>query len=264
MCEHTLTQSLDRATPKRPLAGWGWRDHVMEMPPLPARPGANAAVAAFLSKVNSLAARPAGGAPGRLLFIMDATASRQPSWDVACHLMAEMFSATSEIGGLAIQLAYFRGHMEFAATPFLTDGRELTRRMSGVRCLGGQTQILRALSHALDETRRARVHACVLVGDALEEALDPICHTAGQMGLHGTPVFAFHEGADEKSAEGFRQIAKVSGGAFAPFDAASADALRELLRAVAVFAAGGRQKLAALPGAAARRMVAQLPGPAPR
>ncbi len=232
------------------------------MPPLPAKPAASAAVAAFLSKVNSLPVKPAGGAPGRLLFIMDATASRQPSWDVACHLMGEMFAVTRDIGGLAIQLAYFRGHMEFAATPFLTDSAELTRRMAGVRCLGGQTQILRALTHALDETKRARVHACVLVGDALEEALDPACHAAGQLGLHGTPVFAFHEGAEPKSAEGFRQLAKVSGGAFAPFDAASADALRDLLRAVAVFAAGGRAKLAALPGPTARRMVAQLPGPA--
>jgi hypothetical protein len=232
------------------------------MSQLPAKPAASAAVAAFLARVNSLPVKPAGGPPGRLLFLMDATASRQPSWDMACHLMADMFQATRDVGGLAIQLAYWRGHMEFAATPFLTDAAELTRRMAGVQCLGGQTQIFRALSHALDETRRARVHACVLVGDALEEALDPICHAAGQMGLHGTPIFAFHEGGEPKRADGFRQIARVSGGAFAPFDAASAEALRELLRAVAVFAAGGRQQLAALPGQAARRMLAQLPGPA--
>jgi hypothetical protein len=228
----------------------------------PAKPAASAAVAAFLARVNSLPVKPAGGPPGRLLFLMDATASRQPSWDMACHLMADMFQATRDVGGLAIQLAYWRGHMEFAATPFLTDAAELTRRMAGVQCLGGQTQILSALRHALAETKRSRIHACVLVGDALEEALDPICHAAGQMGLHGTPIFAFHEGAEPKSADGFRQIARVSGGAFAPFDAASAEALRELLRAVAVFAAGGRQQLAALPGQAARRMLAQLPGPA--
>lgn len=235
---------------------------------------ANPAIASFLAKASAVAVRPAA-TRGRLLFIMDATASRQPSWDQACHLMAEMFGATRQGvgqtasggggatasgsgGGLAVQLAYWRGHMEFAATPFLTDGAELTRRMAGVRCLGGQTQILRALMHALDETRRARVHACVLVGDALEEALDPIAHVAGQLGLHGTPVFAFHEGGEPKSAEGFRQIAKVSGGAFAPFDSASATALRDLLRAVAVFASGGRASLAALPGPSAGRIMAQL------
>ncbi|NDG49831.1 MAG: VWA domain-containing protein, partial [Rhodospirillales bacterium] len=193
------------------------------MSQLPAKPAASAAVAAFLARVNSLPVKPAGGPPGRLLFLMDATASRQPSWDMACHLMADMFQATRDVGGLAIQLAYWRGHMEFAATPFLTDATELTRRMACVQCLGGQTQILAALSHALAETKRSRIHACVLVGDALEEALDPICHAAGQMGLHGTPIFAFHEGGEPKSADGFRQIARVSGGAFAPFDAASAE-----------------------------------------
>jgi len=274
------------------------------MPPLTPRP-ANPAIAAFLDQARAVAVRPA--ARGRLLFIMDATASRQPSWDRACHLMAEMFAATRAMGpqaaaggqsqaapgarspagsgagspaapgarnpaapgaqspgapggegGLAVQLAYWRGHMEFAATPFLADSAELTRRMAGVRCLGGQTQILRALLHALDETKRARVNACVLIGDALEEPLDPIAHAAGQLGLHGTPVFAFHEGEEPASAAGFRQIAQLSGGAFAPFDAGSADALRDLLRAVAVFAAGGRAGLAALPGPAARGIVAQL------
>lgn len=227
------------------------------MSQLTPKPGSSA-VAAFLAQARAVAARPAAPPTARLLFIMDATASRQPSWDRACHVMGEMFAATRELGGLAIQLAYWRGHMEFAATPFLADGAELTRRMAGVRCLGGQTQMLRALTHALEETRRARVHACVLVGDALEEALDPICHVAGQLGLHGTPVFAFHEGGEPKSADGFRQVAKLSGGAFAPFDSSSADALRDLLRAVAVFAAGGRAGLVALPGPAAKRMAAQL------
>ena len=221
------------------------------------RKPANPAVAAFLAKATAVAVRPAA-AKGRLLFIMDATASRQPSWDGACHLMGEMFAATGAVGSLAVSLAYWRGHMEFAATPFLTDAAELTRRMAGVRCLGGQTQILRALLHALEETKRTRIAACVLVGDALEEALDPIAHAAGQLGLHGTPVFAFHEGAEPVSVEGFRQIAKVSGGAFAPFDSTSAEALRDLLRAVAVFAAGGRAGLTALAGPAAKRIAAQL------
>ncbi len=229
------------------------------MAQLPAKPRDD--VAAFLARVNSMPVRATTARQGRLLFIMDATASRQPSWDRACHLMAEMFGATRDVGGLALSLVYFRGHMELAATPFLTDAAEVTRRMAGVQCLGGQTQVLRALTHALNVTRADRVHACVLVGDALEEAVDPVCHAAGQLGIHGTPVFAFHEGAEPHSAEAFRQIAKVSGGAFAPFDSASADALRDLLRAVAVFAAGGRAKLAALPGPMAKRVLAQLPAP---
>jgi len=228
---------------------------------LPDKP-ANAAVAAFLKQVAGLPqARPATGRPGRLLFAIDATASRQPSWDRACQLQGEMFHATRDIGGLAVQLAYFRGFGEFAATPFLTDADELTRRMTGVACLGGRTQIEKVLQHAINETRRDRVHAVIFVGDAVEEELDPLCHLAGQLGIHGTPVFTFHEGGQPHVAEAFRQIARLSGGAYAPFDSASAAALRELLRAVAVFAAGGRAALARLPGQAAARIAGQLPAP---
>lgn len=228
---------------------------------LPAKPE-SAAVAAFLQRVAAMPqARPASGRHGRLIFAIDATASRQPTWDQACQLQGEMFAATRDLGGLAVQLAYFRGFLEFAATPFLTDAADLTRRMTGVRCLGGQTQILRVLEHALAETKRERVAALILVGDAVEEAVDPLCHLAGQLGLHGTPCFLFHEGPNPAAGSAFRQMAKVSGGAYAPFDAASAGALRDLLRAVAVYAAGGRGALARLPGGTAARIAGQLPAP---
>lgn len=235
--------------------------HLDSMSQLPAKP-ANAAVAAFLAKVESLpAVRAVSARRGRLIFAVDATASRQPAWDTACHLQSEMFTATRDLGGLAVQLAYWRGYMEFAATPFLTDTAELARRMAGVTVMGGQTQVLRVLEHALRETKAERVNALVLVGDALEEAVDPICHLAGQLGLHGTPIFCFQEGNDRVAEQGFRQIAKLSGGAWAPFDAASAEALRALLRAVAVFAAGGRAALTRLPGREAQRIAGQLPAP---
>ncbi len=228
----------------------------------PARTGPGTDVAAFLDKVARLpVARPARGKPGRLIFAVDATASRQPAWDRACALTGEMFLATRDLGGLAVSLAYFRGFMEFAATPFLTDGMELARRMSTVTCLGGQTQILRTLRHAMTETRRDKVGALVLVGDAVEEDVDAICHAAGELGVFGTPVFCFHEGGNPVAANAFRQVAKVSGGAYAPFDSSAAEALRDLLRAVAVFAAGGRAALAGLPGPQAARIAGQLPAP---
>jgi hypothetical protein len=228
---------------------------------LPDKKG-NPAVAAFLQKVATMPAlRPASGRPGRLIFAIDATASRQPTWDRACQLQGEMFLAVRDVGGLAVSLAYFRGFGEFAATPFLTGAEELARRMSGVACLGGQTQVLRTLKHALAETRRDKVNAVILIGDAFEEEVDPACHVAGGLGLHGTPVFAFQEGRSPIGEAAFRQVAKLSGGAWAPFDAASADALRDLLRAVAVFAAGGRGALARLASPAARRIAGQLPAP---
>jgi len=232
------------------------------MSKLPDRPAPSAAVAAFLEKVGQLGAvKPTSSRRGRLLFAVDATASRQPTWDVACTLQSEMFSATRDLGGLAVSLAYYRGFHEFAATPFLTDTAELARRMALVQCLGGRTQIGRVLRHALEETKREPIQAAVFVGDAMEEELDPLCHLAGELGLRGLPAFVFHEGRDEVAGNAFRQIARLSGGAYAPFDRASAGALRDLLRAVAVFAAGGRRALAALPGPEARRIAGQLPAP---
>lgn len=220
------------------------------------------AVAAFLQKVAAMpVAAPVAGTPGRLVFALDATASRQPSWDRACHLQAEMFGAVREIGGLAVRLAYYRGFQEFAATPFLTNPAELARRMTGVTCLGGQTQITRVLKHVLEETQRRKVNALVFIGDAFEEDVDAACHVAGQLGLRGTPVFCFQEGQDPVARNALRQVAKLSGGAWAPFDAASAGALRDLLRAVAVFAAGGRPALQRLGSAAARGIAGQLPAP---
>lgn len=237
------------------------RGQIGIMSNLPAKPG-NAAVAAFLDKVARLpAVTPAPGRAGRLIFAIDATASRQPTWDRACHLQAEMFLAVRDIGGLAVSLAYFRGFREFAATPFLTSADDLARRMSGVTCLGGQTQVTRVLGHALAETKRERVNALVLIGDAFEEDVDEACHLAGELGLRGLPLFCFQEGSNPIATNAFRQMAKLSGGAWAPFDAASATALADLLRAVAVYAAGGRKALARLASSAARGIAGQLPAP---
>src|SRR5262245_21585586 len=99
---------------------------------LPTDKSANTAgqnVAEFLAKLAAVPAPRKGGGPGRLLFGLDATASRQPTWDRACHIQAEMFTAAAELGGLDIQLAYYRGFGEFKATPWLSDSKTLQRLM---------------------------------------------------------------------------------------------------------------------------------------
>jgi hypothetical protein len=201
-------------------------------------------VAAFLEKLAQTPAPRPSGERGRLLFGLDATASRQPSWDRAMHLQAEMFSEAARLGGLDIQLAYYRGFGEFKTTGWLSDSDALLRRMTGVTCLGGRTQIGRLLAHALGETRARKVNAVVFVGDAMEEDADRLCHRAGELGMLGVPLFIFHERGEAKSAECFRQMAKLSGGAYCRFDAGSARELRDLLRAVAVYATGGALALA--------------------
>lgn len=201
-------------------------------------------VDAFIRRLQ-LAPRPAaGGRRGRLMFVLDATASRAPTWDRACTIQAEMFQEAASLGGLEMQVCFFRGFGEFRATPWLTDPKDMIRRMTGVHCLGGQTQIGRMLGHALAEMKKSRLDAVVFVGDCLEEPIDPLCAQAGELGLLGLPVFLFHEGGDPVAASGFRQIAKLTKGAYCPFDGASAQQLRDLLRAVAVYAAGGRKALA--------------------
>jgi hypothetical protein len=208
----------------------------------PPRPASNAEVEAFLTKLARTPA-PATAGRGRLIFALDATASREPTWDRACHIQAEMFKETETLGGLEIQLVYYRGFGECRATKWLTDSDALVERMVRVRCLGGRTQIRKVLRHAVKETEKARVNALVFVGDCCEEKVDLLCDTAGRLGLLGVPVFLFHEGPDPVAEQAFRQIARLTGGAYCRFDAGSAQQLRDLLSAVAVFAAGGRPAL---------------------
>lgn len=200
-------------------------------------------VAEFLAKVAATPARHHAGKSGRLIFAIDATASRQPTWDHASHLQREMFDEAASTGGLELQIAFFRGFGEFKATAWTRDSRALARPMSKVYCLGGHTQIQKVLKHALKQTKKDPVNALVYVGDCMEEDADTLCHQAGQLGMLGVPVFVFQEGYDSVAETCFRQIAKLSGGAYCRFDSASAATLRDLLRAVAVYAAGGRKAL---------------------
>lgn len=200
-------------------------------------------VDAFLERVARAPAIKPAGAKGRLIFAMDATASRQPSWDRAIHIQAEMFEETKALGGLSIQLVYYRGFRELDAGPWLDSSDALVRRMTGVFCLGGQTQLGRVLSHAIAESKREKVDALVFVGDCFEEDIDQVCHTAGELGIQGVPAFIFHEGGEPAAANAFKQIAKLTRGAYCRFDGTSAKQLRDLLSAVAVYAAGGRRAL---------------------
>ncbi len=202
-----------------------------------------AEIDAFLRRVAAMPAVRPAGERGRLVFALDATASREPTWDRACRLQGEMFEATAGLGGLDVQLVFYRGFAECKASRWLGAAADLHRAMRAVHCLGGETQIARVLAHTLNEARQRKVNALIFVGDAMEENVDHLCRLAGELGLLGVPIFLFHEGDDPIAAGAFRQIARLSGGAYCPFDSGSADQLRQLLGAVAAFAAGGRQAL---------------------
>jgi hypothetical protein len=229
----------------------------MAQPPVPVPP--RSAVSAFLQRAAAVPALRAAPSPARLIFAVDATASRQPTWDRACAVQAEMFAGAA--GRLAVSLAFYRGHGEFHATPFLADTRALAAEMTGIACRGGHTQILRLLRHAESEATGARLHALVLIGDALEEEPGPILAAATRLGARGVPAFVFQEGDDPTATPVLRGIARASGGAWAPFDHRSPGALAALLRGAAAYATGGREGLARLPGAGA--LLAQLGAPRP-
>ncbi len=232
----------------------------------PATTTSDAEVAAFIAKMKTLA--PASdGTRGRLIFAMDATMSRAPAWDMALKLQADMFGAVKEVGGLDVQLVYFRGMGECRASKWVSDPDALARLMTSVACHGGLTQIGKVLKHALEESKKRKVNALVYVGDCMEEQVDRLCARAGELALLGVPVFLFQEGDEAAAQRAFREIARLTKGAYCRFDRGSAKQLRELLTAVAVYAAGGRQALADLSakrgGAGARLLLEQL-GPAGR
>lgn len=223
--------------------------------PAPGPKSHPAEIAAFLAEASATV--PAAGA-GRLIFALDATMSRQPTWDLACRLQAEMFRAAGRVGGLSVQLVYYRGNGEAKASAWAADATALARSMAAISCHGGLTQIGRVLDHAAREAARRPVAALAFVGDAVEEEIDTLAAQAGALALRGVRAFMFLEGRDPMAERGFREIARVTGGMVLPFDRNAPGEFADLLAAVAAFAAGGRRALELEGGSAARRLLADL------
>jgi hypothetical protein len=214
-------------------------------------------VTAFLDKARQLQTR---SDSGRLIFALDATASRQRTWDRACHLQAQMFEVAKMISGLSIQLCYYRGLGEFRALPWSDNGPALRQKMLSVQCLGGRTQIERLLQHALREQQQSRIRAMVFVGDAMEEDSESLFRLAGQLGIHRLPVFMFQEGSDRIAGNTFGEIARLSGGVHCQFDEHSEQQLRDLLNLVAAYASGGKSAVEGLEKSALQQhIVKRLP-----
>ena len=89
--------------------------------------------------------------------------------------------------------------------------------MERIDCRGGHTQIGRILGHARKEPHATKVQALVFVGDAMEEAIDDLCAAAGELGLLGVPAFMFQEGDDAIAEQAFREIARLTRGAYCRF-----------------------------------------------
>lgn len=210
---------------------------------------ARSPVEAFLAEARKAPVPAPEGGRGRLIFALDATMSRQPTWDMAQTLQGKMFETAAHSGGLDVQLVYFRGFGECRASRFVQGGAGLSALMSKIDVRGGHTQIGKVLKHVAAENAEARVGAFVYIGDAMEEKPDDLAALAGELGLRGVKGFVFQEGGAAATAATFKDIARLTGGAYAAFDAHAAARLAELLQAAAAYAAGG---LAALQDEARR------------
>jgi hypothetical protein len=182
---------------------------------------------------------------GRLMFALDATASRAPTWAIARDLQAKMFRETAPIGHLDVQLTYYRAD-ECRASKWVESGDQLARLMNRIECEGGCTQIGRVLTHALHEAGNAAVQALVFIGDAMEEELEELAAKAARLGALGVPIFLFQEGSDPAVRKAFRLLALKSGGAYFEFNANSSravDQLSDRLNAIARLAVGDTEAL---------------------
>jgi len=224
----------------------------------PAATSSASEVAEFLRQARQI--QPAAGAEGRLILALDATMSRQPTWDLACRLQSEMFDAVGSRGGLSVQLVYFRGAGECRASKFVRDTTALKELMSGISCRGGMTQIGKVLSHALKEQERGKVNAVVYIGDAMEEDVDALSDKAGRLGLRGVPMFLFQENDDPGARLAFKEFARLTRGAWFRFDRNSASTLARLLSTIAVYATGGFAALEARGTAEDRLLLENMRG----
>src|SRR5262245_37052414 len=198
----------------------------------------SADIDAFVAEMTKSSAPQTGS--GRLIFALDATASRRETWDMACQLQGDMFRSVAAIGGLSVQLVYYRDLSECRSSRWVTDPSQLAKLMTRIHCRAGKTQIGKILAHARRETGVLKVSALVFVGDAFEEDEDKLLPDAHELGRLGVPVFMFQEGNNRAVERVFHAIAQASHGAYCGFDEGSAKQSGELLKAVAVFAVGGR------------------------
>jgi hypothetical protein len=195
-----------------------------------------------------------------LIFALDATASRHATWDMASGLTYDMFREVGAIGGLDVQLCYFRGFDEFRAFEWVSDSARLIRFMDAIRCHSGLTQISKVLEHARAENAKAKVGALVFIGDALERVYDSPESLREQARALGAPVFMFQEGDDPEVKLAFKDIAALSGGAYARFEPGAAGKLAAMLKAVAVYSAGGLAALKGRTDEASRLLLTQMKG----
>lgn len=200
-------------------------------------------LAVFKETVQNLPAARSG--KGKVIFIVDATASREATWSKTMDLQFKAFDAMK---GLEVQLVYFRGdrkEKEIKASPFIRKPDVLRRLMGKIECIAGSTQIVRALTHVRVQQQSNPAAAVVYVGDVCEDN-----HAVAVEAAHatGVRVFVLHETDDYKPRGSratdrrdddedenvlcFKRMAEATGGAYTVFSSKNSE-MGEMMAEVA-------------------------------
>jgi hypothetical protein len=181
----------------------------------------------------------------RVIFAVDATASREASWNVARELQAKMFIEAGSDGLLQLQLVYFQANT-CRASKWAAQGEELARWMGAIQCETGLTQIEKVLQHALREHERAPVQGVTFIGDSMEENIDVLGALADQLGAAGVPLHMCQEGDDISARKAFRLLALKTGGTYSVFNPAVPQTIERLSAQLNKIARGAVASVAAI------------------
>lgn len=205
--------------------------------------------------LERLAAKQAQARTVRIGLIVDATGSRQASWEDAQRVQGRMLESLGRTGRVLLRLIYFGGG-ELTACAWSSDHAALSAHMAAVRCRKGHTQILDGLRRFLREGEEAE--SIILVGDAFEEDAGSAELLAALLRDSGAKIFAFLEGDDAHAARIFRKLAEATGGRFARLGAELP--LGALCEGVVLLTAHGREGLRRLKHEKARLLLTRPAG----
>ena len=186
----------------------------------------------------------------------------QPRADLgpACHIQAEMFEETAALGGLDVQLVYYRGFGECEASPWLGNAADLPRRMTGVR-LPRRPDPDRpgaAACHRRDQGQEGRT-PWSSSATAWRKMPTRSATRPASWACWACPSSCSTRAVTPWPPRPSTRWRGSPAAPIAPSMPAAPSQLRELLGAVAVYAAGGRQALEDLRPRGRRRGLAADP-----
>jgi hypothetical protein len=204
-----------------------------------------------LTQLKKAAERPGRN---RLVFAIDATASREGAWKVATEITSTRFESVPD--KIEVSLAYHGGGHIKELSPFSTNAKTFLDKLQQIRCIGGRT----AFNDILDRVvHLPGVACCVYIGDCFEEREADALALARQLKLKGIKMFIFHDTSSSEiydtdhAARVFAKVVDICGGALMDFNDQSPKQAEEFLGAIALYAVGGRklleQQKGQLPGA---------------